>query len=124
MRGFFQHPLIIENQRKKIQKASSLLINETSSQEIDFKKIEEHEDYLHELKDSFEKIEPIFRTIEKLRVTIAKHEIPKSKGLFAQGPGYARIERNTGSMLWMIVTKDRYSEMISRRMISDKLRNI
>jgi hypothetical protein len=67
-------------------------------------------------------MEPVFRDIELIRVTLAKHEISKGKGLLASAPGYARIGTLTGSTTWHVVLKDGSMTMISRRDIAEDLR--
>ena len=80
--------------------------------------------YLERVKKALEQVTPVFRRIEALRVTIAKHEVPKSKGVTAFAPGYARIDMITGSITWQITLRDGTVDVLSRRAIADELRNV
>jgi len=80
--------------------------------------------FVERLRDSFALLEPIFRRIEAVRVTLAKHEIPKARGLVAFAPGYGRIDSFTGSIYWQIDLKDGTVDVINRRSIADDLRSL
>ena len=64
-------------------------------------------------------VEPLFRRLEAVRMTLAKHEVPKTRGLPALAPGYGRIDLSNGSIYWMIDYKDDTSDIISRRGLAD-----
>jgi hypothetical protein len=110
----------IERQRQKLSKASSL-ITEDVDYNRSFKQVEDNPSSLEELRWARDAVLPIFRRLEALRVTLAKHEIPKTKGLRPLMPGYARIDMTTGSLSWFIILKDDDSDLISRRSIVDSL---
>ncbi len=57
----------------------------------------------------------LFRDAEALRVTLAKHEVPKTKGLFAEAPGYGRMSYADGSMYWFVTLKDDSQIKVDRR---------
>jgi hypothetical protein len=78
--------------------------------------------FVNKLRSSFAVLDPIFRGIEALRITLAKHEIPKGRGLVASAPGYGRIDSFTGSIYWQIELKDDFVDVINRRSIADDLR--
>ncbi len=61
----------------------------------------------------------LFRDAEALRVTIAKHEIPKTNGLLAEAPGYGRMSYQDGSIYWFILLKDGSQIKIDRRELGD-----
>lgn len=65
--------------------------------------------------------EPIFRDAEALRVTLAKHEVPKTRGLVAEAPGYGRMNHLTGSMYWFVTLKDESQIQIDRRKLGNAL---
>ena len=65
--------------------------------------------------------EPIFREAEALRVTLAKHEVPKTRGLVAEAPGYGRMNHFTGSMYWAVTLKDESQVQIDRRTLGNDL---
>jgi hypothetical protein len=80
--------------------------------------------FAENLRVAYSLIEPIFRRIESLRVTLAKHEVPKSRGLVAFAPGYGRIDSFTGSIYWQIDLKDNTVDVINRRSIADDLKGL
>jgi len=110
----------IERENQKLAKASSL-ITEDVEYTRSFRHVEDNLPYLEELRWARDAVLPIFRDLEAVRVTLAKHEIPKTKGLRALMPGYARIDMTTGSLYWFIVLKDDDSKVISRQGIVDSL---
>lgn len=69
-------------------------------------------------------MEELFRSAEALRVTLAKHEVPKTKGLIAEAPGYGRMSYLDGSMSWQIVLKDSSLKIINRRSLSNEFLGI
>lgn len=64
--------------------------------------------------------ENVFRQAEALRVTLAKHEIPRTRGLFAEAPGYGRMNTMTGSMYWMVTLKDETGIIVDRRRLANE----
>lgn len=76
-----------------------------------------------QIKDANKAITPIFARIEGLRMNLAKHEVKGNRGSLATMPGYARMDHN-GSVYWMVEYEDNVTDMVSRREISDELRNI
>ncbi len=55
------------------------------------------------LREAIDSYEVIFRRLEALRVSLAKHELPKQHGMpaiRAMAPGYGRIDEATGSIRW------------------------
>ncbi len=61
------------------------------------------------------------RRLDALRVNLAKHQVPKSKGGFAMSPGYGRIDESTGSIYWQIDLGDKEVDIVSRQRIADLL---
>ena len=82
--------------------------------------------FLIRLKKWYAKTELIFRDVEAIRITVAKHEVPKTgkNPVPAYAPGYARIDPFSGSMTWTIESKDGMSDMISRQRVVDGLLNM
>jgi hypothetical protein len=74
------------------------------------------------LRSAWDEIELVFKPIEVLRVTLAKHEVPGAKGVVAMAPGYGRIDYNSGSMYWFINLKDNTMTVVNRRDIANQLR--
>ena len=83
-----------------------------------------NEQFAKRLRQAFDKIEPTYRQVEALRITLAKHEIPKSKGLVAFAPGYGRIDYHTGSIYWHIDLKDNVVDVVNRRGVADDLKRL
>lgn len=118
----------IERQNQKLAKASSL-VTEDVVYNRSFRQVEDDRSYLEELRWARDAIRPVFDDLEALRVTLAKHEVPKTHKHkeFPEGPlrplmpGYARIDMTTGSLCWFIVLKDGDSKVISRQGIVDSL---
>jgi len=71
---------------------------------------------------AYVRIEPLFRRIEALRMNLAKHEVPKMKGVPALAPGYGRIDLMSGSIQWQVDLGENVVDLISRRDIADYLR--
>jgi len=76
------------------------------------------------LQKAVERVMPLFRRLEALRVSLAKHEVAKGRGAVAFAPGYGRIDPLTGSIKWQFEFKDGMSDMLSRREIADELRHL
>lgn len=75
-----------------------------------------------EVNEAYDRVEPLFRRIEALRMNLAKHEVPKMKGVPALAPGYGRIDMTSGSMVWQVDLGNRMVDMVSRRSLADQLR--
>lgn len=80
--------------------------------------------FVSELKRHLQRIEEVFRTVEGLRVTLAKHEVAKAGKGRTYMPPYARGEQETGSMMWLVEDRDGSSSFVSRRAIADAVRGL
>jgi hypothetical protein len=78
--------------------------------------------FVDDLRAALNRTELTFRRIEAARLTLAKHEIPKSKRAYAVAAGYGRIDMTTGSIQWSIELGRNETELISRRDLADELR--
>ena len=67
------------------------------------------------LRAYFDKTDGLFRGVEGLRVTLAKHEVPKTPGLVAEAPGYGRMDLYTGGLYWHFALNDGSLGRVSRR---------
>jgi len=76
------------------------------------------------LRRAVAKTERLFRRIEALRMSLAKHEMPGIKGSFAMAPGYARIDLASGSLYWQVVLSGDEIDIVSRRGIADDCRGL
>jgi hypothetical protein len=52
--------------------------------------------FAESLRRAVDRTERLFRRIEALRMSLAKHELPGVKGSFAMAPGYGRIDMSKG----------------------------
>jgi hypothetical protein len=73
------------------------------------------QEFVGSVRDYFEKTDGWFSVIEELRMNLAKHEVPKSKGLVAEAPGYARMDQVTGTLYWQFIASNGGLEKIDRR---------
>jgi hypothetical protein len=80
--------------------------------------------FMERIRAYHDKISPLFLEIEGLRVTLAKHEIPSTRGFVAEAPGYARMSYDTGALYWHYTDKDGGAERVDRRDISDRFFDI
>jgi hypothetical protein len=74
------------------------------------------------LREALDRLEWPFKKLEALRVQMAKHEVPKSKGSYAMSPGYTRIDEATQSICWEVSLGDMEVEIVSRRSLADLCR--
>lgn len=69
------------------------------------------------------KTDLLFRRVEGVRVTLAKHEVPKTgkHQMFAEAPGYTRFDTiATGSAYWQFVLKDDTVDVVQRREVANE----
>jgi hypothetical protein len=74
-----------------------------------------------------DKTEVMFRRLEGVRITIAKHEIPKTGKyqMLAEHPGYTRFDTVfTGSAYWQFTLKDDTVDVVQRRAIANEFLRI
>ena len=75
------------------------------------------------LRTALHRSEIPFRRIESLRVHLAKHEIPKAKGVYGGGAGYSRINYD-GAIAYHVPLGDHEVDIVTRRQIADDLRQL
>ncbi len=78
--------------------------------------------FIQSMDEAWANIEPLFRSIESVRMNLAKHEVKGRKNELAIGPGYARLDQSTGSLVWIVDLGDKNSDMFNRRDFADELR--
>jgi hypothetical protein len=124
-----------EEKRKRLREVNKEVKRSASAEEMEehfyregFRKVELDKSYAAYLKIVLDKVEPIFRPIEDLRITLAKHEIPKTyrrgkPAVRAVSPGYARFDtlRMTGALCWYIEKTDDEFDIISRAGIVESI---
>jgi hypothetical protein len=75
----------------------------------------------------YDSMASMFRRIEGVRVTLAKHEIPKTGKyqMIAEHPGYTRFDTVfTGSAYWQFTLKDGSVDVVQRRSIANEFLRI
>ena len=75
--------------------------------------------FAQELKDYYGASEGLFFESDALRVTLAKHEVPKASPFIAEAPGYGRMSYSNGSMYWFVTLKDGSQISVERRDLSN-----
>jgi hypothetical protein len=89
-----------------------------------FEQVIRDEGFLNQLRTSYDNSEHVFRKIEALRIHLAKHEVPKTKGVVALAPGYGRINMQNGSIYYQVLLRDKEIDIISRKDIADLCREL
>ncbi len=89
-----------------------------------YEKAAEDDDYVESIRKAVDQSERLFRRIESLRMSLAKHEVTKEKGSFAMAPGYGRIDMTDGSIYWQVVLQENEVDIISRRSLADECREL
>jgi hypothetical protein len=80
--------------------------------------------YARKLDQALNRVDPLFRRIEALRMNLAKHEVAKMNGVPALAPGCGRIDGMTGSICWQVDLGNNCVDLVSRRNLADQLRNL
>jgi hypothetical protein len=80
-------------------------------------------EYCESLRTALYRSDLPFGRIEALRVHLAKHEVPKRRGLYGAAAGYSRIDYD-GSIQFHVPLGDNEVEMVSRRQIADDVRRL
>jgi hypothetical protein len=78
--------------------------------------------FVEELRSAMNRTEVTFHDFEALRMTLAKHEVPRQDGMFAGAPGYGRVDMLDGSFSWQIELGRNEVTVLSRRNLADALR--
>lgn len=83
--------------------------------------------FVADIKAYRDKTEIMFRRLEGVRITLAKHEIPKTEKhqMIAEHPGYTRFDTVfTGSAYWQFTLKDDSVDIVERRAIANEFLRI
>jgi hypothetical protein len=77
------------------------------------------------LRAALDRSEWPFRRLEALRVFLAKHEVPRSKGLsFASAPGFGGVDSVSRSVFWQVDLGRMEVDSLSRRRIAEMCREL
>lgn len=79
---------------------------------------------IQNLNDDVRRLHIPFAQIDMLRVTLAKHENKGKRNSVAMAPGYARIDRLTGSLQYELGADRVILGYLSRREIADSIRSL
>ena len=108
----------LENRRKKYENQSPYLDETHFFIFRPYQKVVEDEAYRVRLINAKNSSEPLFRKLEALRMSLAKHEIPGKQGSTALAPGYGRIDMTTGSIYWQVALSVTEIDIVSRKTLS------
>lgn len=110
----------VAEKRMEIERRAS----ETRDAEARWQVFERVEDpqFVAALRLAINRTELAFRSVEAVRMTLAKHEVPRRSGVFAGAPGYGRIDQLNGSLYWQIELGGDEVAIVSRRDLADSLR--
>jgi len=72
-------------------------------------------DFVASIKAYYEKTDGWFGFIEELRMNLAKHEVPKKRGMVTEMPGYARMNIVTGTLYWQFIDAQGGLQKLDRR---------
>lgn len=72
-------------------------------------------DFVTSIKAYYDKMDGWFSFIEELRMNLAKHEVPKARGMVAEMPGYARIDVVKGTLYWQFIDTQGGLQKLDRR---------
>jgi hypothetical protein len=112
----------IAEERSRVRAAAASVPGFEFSHWKPFKRAARSKRYVETLRLAFDGSERLFRKIEALRISLAKHEVPKSRGTLAMAPGYGRIDATNGSIWWEVILRGREVDSVSRRDIADGCR--
>jgi hypothetical protein len=71
--------------------------------------------FVASIKAYYDKTDGWFGLIEELRMNLAKHEVPKARGMVAEMPGYARIDLVRGTLYWQFIDTQSGLQKLDRR---------
>lgn len=72
-------------------------------------------DFAASIKAYYDKTDGWFGFIEELRMNLAKHEVPKKRGMVTEMPGYARMGLVKGSLYWQFIDAQGGLQKLDRR---------
>lgn len=88
------------------------------------REIEASPQIVDDISAALKRIHIPFTQLEVLRVSLAKHEVRKRPKMPVSAPGYARIDRWTGSLSYELGGGRVILGFVTRRDVSDSIRNI
>ena len=86
-----------------------------------YERVTEDPEYARRVRTTLDASELLFRRLEALRVSLAKHEIPRESRSHAFAPGYGRIDMLSGSIVWQVSLGRWEVDTVSRRAVADDI---
>ncbi|MCI0623131.1 MAG: hypothetical protein L0387_15990 [Acidobacteria bacterium] len=77
----------ISEKRRKFQEAAKFAYGSETHHVKSFERAANDQEFLNSVEMALYRVERVFRRIEALRMSLAKHELPKAKGSLAIGTG-------------------------------------
>lgn len=108
--------------RQEIERRASEVLDADVRWQV-FERAEDPQ-FVEELRSARNRTEIAFRAVEAVRMTLAKHEVPRQGGVLARAAGYGRIDMENGSTSWQIDLGRREVAVFSRRALADALRRV
>lgn len=101
-------------------------VSEARDAEVRWRVFERADDaqFAEELRSALNRTEVAFHDVEAVRMTLAKHEVPRQGGAYAGAPGYGRIDMANGSIYWQVELGRNEVAVLSRRGLGDALRMV
>jgi hypothetical protein len=115
---------LLESERQRIRETSPYGMDIEDGRRCIVQRIDEDPAFVDAIRAAADKIESVFRKIEALRVHLAKHEVPKTKGAPAFAPGYGRIDMDNGSICYEFLVRPPEVDNLSRRDVADACREL
>src|SRR5262249_10517237 len=114
----------ISEKRRKFQVAAKFAYGSETHHVKSFERAANDQEFLSSVEMALYRVERLFRRIEALRMSLAKHELPKAKGSLAMAPGYGRIDMENGSICWQVLLRNNEVDTLSGRTIADQCRKV
>jgi len=114
-----KRPALLAEKKKEIKRRAGALSGAEVFQWPSYKRAAADDRFAERRREAVDKTERVFRRIEALRISLAKHEVPRDEGSFAMSPGYGRIDETNGSIYWQFILQGNEVDVVSRRQIAD-----
>jgi len=118
-----ERTIFVTKRKQQITKATDLAGSEAFFW-LPYEKAAKDDDYVESIRKAIDQSERLFRRVESLRMSLAKHEVTKEKGSFAMASGCGGIDKSDGSIYWQITLQGNESDIISRRSLANDCRGL
>jgi hypothetical protein len=113
-------PRLLEEKKTEIKKRAGAFSGAQLFLWPSYRRAATNTAFSERLRKALDRTERLFRRIEALRISLAKHEVPRTEGSFAMAPGYGRIDQSDGSIYWQFILTGDEVDVVSRRTIADE----